>query len=154
MALPRKSARVTKRKWACGSCGLQCNDDSVFCECCRVWHHAKCERLSANDLRVLHRLTEDYLCLSCTHLSGVYDFPGALKRLEDAARVGTLEAAVKMENIFLRCTPPVRMRADEQQFGTRTLDAVAQHILRNFGKYSKSSVLPFKYYLVVLLLIA
>ena len=133
--MARKSARVTKRKWPCGSCGLQCNDDSVFCEGCGVWHHAKCERLAVNDLRVLHRLTEDYLCSSCTHVSGVYDFPGALTRLEDAARLGMLESAAKMERIFLRGTPPVRMRADEMQFGTRTLDVVAQHILRNFGEF-------------------
>ena len=45
-----------------------------------------------------------------------------------------LEGAVEIESIFLRGTPPVRMRAEEVQIGTRTLDVVAQNILRNVGK--------------------
>ena len=143
MAMARKSARVTKRKWPYGLCSLQCNNDLVFCKGCGVWHHAKCDRLSVNDLWVLHRLTDNYLCLSCTRVSGVYDFPGALKRLEDASRLGTLESAIKMERIFLRGTSSMRMRADDLQFGTRTLDVVMQHILRNFGMFQ---VLSSKFY--------
>ena len=64
----RKSTRVNKGKWPCGTCGHQCIDNSVFCEGCGVWHHAKCDRLSKTDLGTLKGLTEDYLCSSCTHV--------------------------------------------------------------------------------------
>ena len=61
-APPRKSARAIKSEWACGSCGVQGNDDSVLCECCRVWHHAKCERLPANNLGNVSLASELRVC--------------------------------------------------------------------------------------------
>lgn len=131
----RKSARVNRRKWPCGTCGLQCNDDSVFCEGCGVWHHAKCERLSAKDLTTLNQLTDDYLCSSCADdVGGGYDFAAALRRLENASKLGMLETTVKMEQIFLRKTPLAQVKAEEILFGTSTLDIIAREILRRVGK--------------------
>ena len=131
----RKSTRVNRRKWPCGTCGLQSNDNSVFCEGCRAWHHAKCERLSLRDLTVLNRLTEDYLCHSCTHGNGSFDFYGALQLLENASKLGTLETAVKVELIFLRNTPLPQMKAEELLFGTSTPDIVSRDILKRLGKF-------------------
>ena len=59
--MARKSTRVNKRKWPCGTCGLQCNDNTVLCEGCGVWHHAKCERLSQNHLSTLKGLKIIYV---------------------------------------------------------------------------------------------
>ena len=129
----RKSVRVSKREWPCGACGIQCIDNSVFCEKCATWYHDKCERLSVSDLSTMHRLTEDYLCSFCTHVYGIYDFPAALKRLENASKRGMLESAVRMEHIFMRNTPYVETKAKEEQFGTG-IDPVAQDILRRVGK--------------------
>ena len=131
----RKSARVITRKWPCGTCGLQCNDDSVFCEGCGVWHHAKCERLSAKDLSTLNRLPDDYLCSSCANdVGGGYDFAGALRRLENASNLGMLETTVKMEQILLRKTPLAQVKAEEIRFGKHTVDVAAQEILTRVGK--------------------
>ena len=129
----RKSIRVSKRKWPCGACGIQCIDNAVFCEKCATWYHAKCEGLSASNLSIMHRLTEDYLCSCCTHVRGIYDFPAALKRLENASRREMLESGVKMEHILMRNTPHVKAKAEEQQFGIG-IDAVAHDILRQVGK--------------------
>jgi hypothetical protein len=91
----------------------------VFCEGCGVWHHAKCERLSAKDLTTLNQLTDDYLCSSCADdVGGGYDFTGALRRLENASKLGMLETTVKMEKIFLRKTPLAQVKAEEILFGT------------------------------------
>ena len=128
----RKSVRVSKRKWPCGACGVQCIYNSVFCEKCATWYHAKCDHLSASDLSTMHRLTEDYLCLSCTHVCGLYDFPEALKRLENASKREMLESAVKMERIFMRNTPYVKAKAEEAQFEI-SIDSVAQAVLRRVG---------------------
>ncbi len=131
----RKSARVNRRKWPCGTCGQQCNDNSVFCEGCRAWHHAKCDCLSLKDLSTFNRLMEDYLCHSCTHVNGSFDFRGALQRLENASKLGMLATAVKMESIFLRNTPLSQVKAEELLFGTSTLDVVARDILKRVGKF-------------------
>ena len=135
MASRKSARRVITRKWPCGTCGLQCNDDSVFCECCGVWRHAKCERLSAKDLSTLNRLPDDYLCSSCANdVGGGYDFAGALRRLENASNLGTLETTVKMEQILLRKTPLAQVNAEEIVFGKHNLDVVAREILRRVGK--------------------
>ena len=78
-------------------------------------------------------LTEDYLCSSCTHVNGVFDYENAQQRLTSATCVGMLETAVKLENIFLS-TPAIQPRTVELEFGTRTSDAVAKNILKNAGK--------------------
>jgi hypothetical protein len=44
---------------------------------------------------------EDYLCSSCTHVCGSYNFSAALDRLEIASKLGMLESAVKMEQILM-----------------------------------------------------
>ena len=101
----RKSTRTLKRKWPCGTCSLQCNDNSIFCEGCQMWYHSRCENLSLRDLKVLQDLSEDYLCSSCTHVGGIFDFENALQRLTSATRVGRLESTATEENIFLRSAP-------------------------------------------------
>ena len=133
----RKSTRQIKRKWPCGTCDLQCNDESIFCEGCRMWYHAECDNLSVSDLKALQDLTEDYLCSSCTHVNGVFDYENAQQRLTSATCVGMLETAVKLENIFLS-TPAIQPRTVELEFGTRTSDAVAKNILKNAGKFNFS----------------
>ena len=135
MPVARKSTRVNKRKWPCGRCGLQCNDNTVFCEGCGVWYHVKCDGLSQTDLRSLKRLTEDYLCSSCTHVRGNYDFSATLRRLEIASKLGMLETAVEMERIFLCNTPGRTTNTEELKFGTSQLDIVAQAILRRTGEF-------------------
>ena len=113
----------------------ECNDDSVFCEGCGVWHHAKCERLSAKDLSTLNRLPDDYLCSSCANdVGGGYDFAGALRRLENASNLGMLETTVKMEQILLRKTPLAQVKAEEIRFGKHKVDVAAQEILTRVGK--------------------
>jgi hypothetical protein len=77
---------------------------------------------------------EDYLCSSCTHVRGSYNFSAALDRLEIASKLGMLESAVKMEQILMRNTPPRTTNAEELQFGTSRLDIVAQDILRKAGE--------------------
>lgn len=131
----RKSARSNRGKWPCGTCSLQCNNNSVFCEGCRVWYHAKCDRLPLKDLATLNRLTEDYLCHSCTHVNGCFDFRGALQRLENASKLGMLASTVKMERIFLRNTPLLQVKSEEILFGKSTLDVVARDILKGVGKF-------------------
>ena len=136
----RKSTRVNRRKWPCGTCGLQCNDNLVFCEGCHAWHHAKCDSLSLKDLTVLNRLTEDYLCHSCTHKNGSFDFHQALQRLENASKLGTLETAAKVERIFLRNTPLPQRKAEELLFGRSSPDLVARDILKRLGKFHFSHI--------------
>jgi hypothetical protein len=100
-----------------------------------VWHHSKCECLSAKDLSTLNRLPDDYLCSSCANdVGGGYDFAGALRRLENASNLGTLETTVKMEQILLRKTPLAQVNAEEIVFGKHNLDVVAREILRRVGK--------------------
>jgi hypothetical protein len=60
---------------------------------------------------------EDYLCSSCTHVRGSYNFSAALDRLEIASKLGMLESAVKMEQILMRNTPPRTTNAEELQLG-------------------------------------
>ena len=134
--MARKSSRVNNRKWPCGNCSFQCNANSFPCEDCGRWHHSKCEELSMNNVRTLHRLTEGYLCSSCTHNRGSYDFPAALLRLRNASRQGSLKTAVIMEQIFLRGTLPVEVGVTEKVFKSCAIDAVANEILKHAGKLS------------------
>jgi tRNA U34 5-methylaminomethyl-2-thiouridine-forming methyltransferase MnmC len=67
-------------------------------------------------------------------VGGGYDFTGALRRLENASKLGMLETTVKMEKISLRKTPLAQVKAEEILFGTSTLDIIAQEILRRVGK--------------------
>ena len=87
------------------------------------------KNLSLRDLKVLQDLSEDYLCLTCTHVGGIFDFENALQRLESAATV---------ENIFLQSTPVNQTRVVELQFGTWALDTVAENILKKAGKFIAS----------------
>ena len=106
---------------------------------CGVWYHAKCDGLSQTDLSTLKQLTKDYLCSSCTHVYGSYNFSAALNRLEIASKFRMLESVVKIERILLRNTPRRTTNAEELKFGTSRLALVAQDILRNAGElYSYS----------------
>lgn len=132
-----KSTSQIKRKWPCGTCSFQCNDESIFCEGCKMWHHAQCDNLSVRDLKALQDLTEDYLSSTCTHAgAGVFDYENALQRLTSATYVGMLESAVKLEKIFLRNTPAIPSRTVELEFGTQSVDAVAKNILKNAGEFN------------------
>lgn len=97
---------------------------------------AKCGTIFAvrtcllRDLKGLQDLSEDYLCSSCTHIGGTFDFENTLQRLKSETRVGRLESAATVENIFLLSTPVNQTRAVELQFGTQALDAVAENILK------------------------
>ena len=100
-----------------------------------MWYHAKCDNLSASDLKALHYLTEDYIRSSCTHVGGVFDFGNALLRLETATRVGMLESAIQLETTLLRNTPAIQARTNELLFGTKTVDVVAHDILNKTGEF-------------------
>ena len=134
--MARKSARSNKGKWLCGTCACQCNDNAVFCEGCNTWHPAKCEGLSRSQLGVLYKLADDYVCSSCTHVRGRYNFNAALERLGKASAAGCLESAVRMEIILLR-NQPSTMTVDVEAvvLGKRAPDRLAQELLRKSGKY-------------------
>ena len=132
--MARKSARSAKRKWPCGTCSFQCNDDAILCEDCGVWYHAKCDNLSADDFKVLRQMTEGYLCSSCTYNGGRFDYDKALWRLGNAVRNGMLENGVKLESILLRGTPAVQARSDELLLGKKTVDTIAKNILKKAGE--------------------
>ena len=130
----RKSTRGAKCKGPCGACGFQCNDDAILWEDCGLWYHGKCENLPANDFKVLRRLTEDYLCSSCTHTRGRFDYNKALLRLCNSERNELLESGVKLETVLLRNTRAVQARTDELPFGHNIEDTVANDILEKAGE--------------------
>ena len=132
--MARQSTRVSKRKWPCGTCAFQCNNDVVYCEGCFCWYHAKCENLSVTDLKVLQKLPQDYLCSSCVKDGDHFDFERSLRRLEMANSVGMLDSAVKLEQLLLRNAASVQARSEELLFrSNHTIDNVAQSILNKFG---------------------
>ena len=132
----RKSSRAGgKRKWPCGVCSSQCNDNAVICEDCGFWFHAKCEKLSDKDFKVLRQLTEGYIHSSCTHTNGQFDYDKSLLRLENSVRNGMLECCVKMEIILLPNTPLTHMKAEVMMLGSQKVDAIARDILMKAGEY-------------------
>ena len=129
----RQSARISKKKWACGGCGSQCFDNKVFCEMCESWYHAECQKLSQGNLVALAKLPQDYICLSCTNDGTRFDFTRASQRLAAASYDGTLNTAVQLEHILLRDTPPVTARDEELVVGSRRTDKVSLDIMNNIG---------------------
>ena len=101
LKMVRKSARGAKSKWPCGNCGFHCNNDAIFCEDCGQWYHVKCENLSSKDFTVLQKLTEEYLCSSCTHTGRQFSYDRALLCLRVSVSNAMLESGVKLESILL-----------------------------------------------------
>ena len=105
--MPGQLKRAPKRKWPCGGCSIQCNDDSICCGKCERWFHATCEKLTKEHMKLLQNLPEECVCSFCTKNGESFDFKRGLKRLEDASRAKTLDTAVKLERILLREIPVV-----------------------------------------------
>ena len=108
--------RLSKRKWPCGQCTMQCIDKCIYCKDCHSSYHAKCEQLTPSELMVLEKVPHGYLCLSCSNDNcGKFDFTKSLRRIERAGNLGMLESAVRLEKILMRKTPAIQVRGEKQQ---------------------------------------
>lgn len=51
--------------YLCGHCKQTCGSNSAKCDNCMTWFHAKCEKLSPKDMRILISAKSGYVCGTC-----------------------------------------------------------------------------------------
>ena len=127
--MPKKSGKANR--WPCGQCKLSCKTDCVCCESCNVWFHAKCERLSANEMSTLSDNSVYFICTNCCkNDQGNFDYDAALMRLYSSAQKSASEfdAAAKSEQVAARflTIPPI----DESMPCVLPTDCTAMEILK------------------------
>ena len=121
--------------YPCGNCGGNCTTDCVFCENCNIWFHYRCENLLKKHFMEMGKkknIACDYICSKCTKTpAGTYDFEKSLKRLENYANSGNLEAGASLEMILLRGekTTPLINRKDLVYSSDFSTDRVSKQIL-------------------------
>lgn len=69
LKMPQKKRKVKTFKNAafmpCGSCRKNCTNNSIYCDCCKVWFHAECENISAHFGLFTSKENIPYLCKAC-----------------------------------------------------------------------------------------
>ena len=98
-----------------------------------MWYHAECQKLTTQELALLQKIPQDYLCLSCVKHGDEFDYIKLLYRLQMANNGDMLEKAVKLEEIFLRDTPVFPTRIQEPMISEGRVDMVALNIIRKYG---------------------
>lgn len=114
-------------KWACGACERNCHA-CVYCSGCKIWFHAECENLTAENFEVISNLRDDYLCSSCTKATG---FSGSIKRLKGSR--ASLSSKIQMEDIYLK-----RMQLQLHPIRdprTRPVDRISSNLLKLSGMW-------------------
>lgn len=78
----RRSKKARKEHWPCVICKKNCCSNSVCCDVCKCWVHAKCEGYNPEDLDSIAGKCP-FTCRSCVQAedAGEYSYLNALLRL-------------------------------------------------------------------------
>lgn len=140
--------RISKRtQYPCGSQDCEVpSRPAVFCSECSLWFHANCQHLTDAQMYVLeNRVSQDYICSSCSQQDGQLDYYSSLRRLEFPTRgsISSLRSAVILEGILLRSLP-LRIPTNENvDIRNVKIDYLTQTLIDQLGKNLVNYVMPY-----------